>query len=343
MSLPYFRMYPTDFEADTSHLSLEEDGAYNRLLRIMWMTPGCSIPDDKEWITRRLRIDSDTYDRVVAPLISEFLTHEKSRFFSPRLKEEFEKTKRTYERRAEAGAKGGKTPKSLKNNDKKAKIERTAKSLKNNDKMLSIACDLLDTSNMQNSHCEAENEGGPANTLKNNEIDASRAKAGLKPGLHNQNQNQYIYNESNDSLLSFGEARAAFEMFVEFAKKNGLPVPVKLSDARKRKLIARLKDCDGLDGWSAVLARADGNPFLCGDNSSGWRADFDFFLQEKSFGRLMEGSYDRKRGAAGVEKKTLTDALDDVFSRMDQNADGSTKSSEGVGDAVLGLPSARTR
>ncbi|MCP5097247.1 MAG: YdaU family protein, partial [Chloroflexi bacterium] len=36
MSLPYFPMYPTDFEADTSHLTLEEDGAYNRLLRLMW-------------------------------------------------------------------------------------------------------------------------------------------------------------------------------------------------------------------------------------------------------------------------------------------------------------------
>ena len=33
--LPYFPLYPTDFEADTSHLTLEEDGAYNRLLRLM--------------------------------------------------------------------------------------------------------------------------------------------------------------------------------------------------------------------------------------------------------------------------------------------------------------------
>jgi uncharacterized protein YdaU (DUF1376 family) len=31
MSLPYFPMYPTDFEAKTSHLTLAEDGAYNRL------------------------------------------------------------------------------------------------------------------------------------------------------------------------------------------------------------------------------------------------------------------------------------------------------------------------
>lgn len=50
MSLPYFPMFPTDFEAKTSHLTLAEDGAYNRLLRLMWMTPGCSLPDDDAWI-----------------------------------------------------------------------------------------------------------------------------------------------------------------------------------------------------------------------------------------------------------------------------------------------------
>jgi uncharacterized protein YdaU (DUF1376 family) len=53
MSLPYFPMYPSDFEAKTSHLTLLEDGAYNRLLRLCWMTPGCSIPADEAWIMRR--------------------------------------------------------------------------------------------------------------------------------------------------------------------------------------------------------------------------------------------------------------------------------------------------
>ena len=67
MSLPYFPMYPSDFEAKTSHLTLEEDGAYNRLLRLCWMTPGASIPDDDAWIMRRMRVDQATFDRVVRP------------------------------------------------------------------------------------------------------------------------------------------------------------------------------------------------------------------------------------------------------------------------------------
>lgn len=85
MSLPYFPMFPSDFEAKTSHLTLEEDGAYNRLLRLSWMTPGCSLPDDPAWIARRMRVDMATFERVVAPIISEFMVREDGRVISPML------------------------------------------------------------------------------------------------------------------------------------------------------------------------------------------------------------------------------------------------------------------
>lgn len=83
MRTPYFPMYPADFEAKTSHLTLEEDGAYNRLLRLCWMTPGCSLPDDAAWIARRMRVSSADFDRVVRPLLDEFFKREKGRVFSP--------------------------------------------------------------------------------------------------------------------------------------------------------------------------------------------------------------------------------------------------------------------
>jgi len=117
MSLPYFNMYPADFEADTSHLTLEEDGAYNRLLRLMWMTPGCSLPDDDAWIARRMRCDADTFARVVKPLISEFLEVENGRVFSPRLRREAMLSEQAHQRRVDAGAKGGRKPNPLKDNN----------------------------------------------------------------------------------------------------------------------------------------------------------------------------------------------------------------------------------
>jgi len=115
--LPYFPLYPTDFEADTSHLTLEEDGAYNRLLRLMWMTPGCSLPDDDAWLMRRMRCDAETFGRVVLPVIAEFFTRAKGRVFSPRLMREFDAASSTHTKRVESGKKGGRKPKQLENNE----------------------------------------------------------------------------------------------------------------------------------------------------------------------------------------------------------------------------------
>lgn len=120
MSIPYFPMYPADFEADTSHLTLEEDGAYNRLLRLMWMTPGCSLPNDPAWIARRMRVDFETFCRVISPLIEEFLTVKNGRIISPRLRAEYEKADETYRKRSEAGKKGGR-PKGIENKSEQAK------------------------------------------------------------------------------------------------------------------------------------------------------------------------------------------------------------------------------
>ena len=117
MSIPYFPLYVTDFEADTSHLTLEEDGAYNRLLRLCWMTDGCSIPDDPKWIARRMRVISDDYDRVVAPLILEFFECRSGRVFSARLLAEFKKADKTSALRSAAGKKGGR-PQRIENIDK---------------------------------------------------------------------------------------------------------------------------------------------------------------------------------------------------------------------------------
>lgn len=124
-SLPYYPFYPSDFEGKTSHLTLEEDGAYNRLLRLMWMTPGCSLPNDDAWLARRMRVDASTFARVVKPLIDEFFKVAGGRIIQPRLREEFEKADVTYRRRSEAGKKGGR-PKAIDNKgiDEKAGLSR---------------------------------------------------------------------------------------------------------------------------------------------------------------------------------------------------------------------------
>lgn len=117
MSVPYYRFYPTDFEADTAHLTLVEDGAYNRLLRLCWMTPGCSLPDDEAWIFRRCRARTDEEKEAIRVVLDEFFQRENQRVFNKRLSGEFDHTQRRRDVASENGAKGGRPAKALKTNE----------------------------------------------------------------------------------------------------------------------------------------------------------------------------------------------------------------------------------
>lgn len=95
-----------DYEAATAHLTIEEDGAYNRLLRLCWRTPGCSVPDDPKWIMRKMRVSADDYYRVVEPLIDEFFTRGMGRVFQARLQQEYDRAQAAHDAKSAAGKKG---------------------------------------------------------------------------------------------------------------------------------------------------------------------------------------------------------------------------------------------
>lgn len=71
----------------------------------------------------------------------------------------------------------------------------------------------------------------------------------------------------------------------------GFPAVRKMTAQRERQLSARLKDST-IEDWQRAMDALERSPFLRGDNDRGWRADFDFLLQPKSFTKLIEGAYD---------------------------------------------------
>jgi uncharacterized protein YdaU (DUF1376 family) len=123
MSLPYFNMYPTDFDAKTAHLTLAEDGAYNRLLRLQWTSPSCQMPADLPWIMRKVRAVSEADMAVVKTVLSEFFTRKGRKIYSERLLKEWVKSSAANERRILAGEKGAaaKAMKLLENRQSNAK------------------------------------------------------------------------------------------------------------------------------------------------------------------------------------------------------------------------------
>lgn len=49
---PYMQLWPTDYLADTRHLTAEQHGAYMLLIMEAWLRPTCSLPDDDALLSR---------------------------------------------------------------------------------------------------------------------------------------------------------------------------------------------------------------------------------------------------------------------------------------------------
>lgn len=112
------------------------------------------------------------------------------------------------------------------------------------------------------------------------------------------------------AIVDRSEAGAAVRQWNATAEQFGLTQVQSLNDTRRKKLLARLKECGGLDGWTVALEKIAASSFLCGKNDRGWRADFDFVLRQSSFTKLMEGGYDNREVAA---RSSVASALDKLY------------------------------
>jgi uncharacterized protein YdaU (DUF1376 family) len=84
--------------------------------------------------------------------------------------------------------------------------------------------------------------------------------------------------------------REVVEAWQERMVPLGFPAIRKMTGQRERMLSARLKDST-LDEWLQAMSALERSAFCRGENDRGWRADFDFLLQPKSFTKLLEGAY----------------------------------------------------
>lgn len=106
------------------------------------------------------------------------------------------------------------------------------------------------------------------------------------------------------------EAKTAVEIYNAAATEVGWPPCQRLTAQRRSAVNARLREGGGIPGWQAAIDKGKASAFLCGASDKGWKADFDFFCQSKSFTKLMEGSYDdRTPGTNGHGKPTASETV----------------------------------
>ena len=128
---------------------------------------------------------------------------------------------------------------------------------------------------------------------------------------HKRNQNKPDKPDNPDeieevkavSTATLSHADWAFAEFCNLVAGSSIPVPHKLTADRKRKIDARLKE-HGNEAWLVACTKLAQSDFCNGANDRGWKADFDFLCQPKSFNRLIEGGYDNRSPPRSTKSKT---------------------------------------
>jgi hypothetical protein len=91
---------------------------------------------------------------------------------------------------------------------------------------------------------------------------------------------------ANDDALKPDDVVEAWN---DAAERCGLSKVVRLTDARRKRLRTMIAQHPP-DDFARALDALERSPFCRGERTD-WKADFDFFLQAKSFTKLLEGAY----------------------------------------------------
>lgn len=100
----------------------------------------------------------------------------------------------------------------------------------------------------------------------------------------------------------------AFRLWNETALRCGLQQARSLTPARRKAMVARIREHGGMAAWHRALAMIERSAFLRGQNDRGWRADLDFVLQASRFAKVVDGGYGN--GAHGPPPKPANAAMD---------------------------------
>ncbi len=104
---PAFQFYPADYLIGTTHLSLEAQGLYMRLLAYQWTL--CRLPTDHQQLAKLGGCDVSSIARLLPEIEDKFCTSDDGQFMvNARLDSELRKQSEKRLARQKAGRKGGK-------------------------------------------------------------------------------------------------------------------------------------------------------------------------------------------------------------------------------------------
>lgn len=335
-------LYIGDYLADTGHLTTEEHGAYLLLILHYWRAG--PLPDDDRLATIA-RLPAPRW-RKIAPTIRAFFKVESGFLRHKRIEAEKKATEEIRQVQSAAGkaaaeARWGAKRKGARS---QSQCDRNA-----NTDAIAMRPQCESHTGRITTAMRSQYENDAISQSQSQDYPSSLRSDGLPPPPLDEDRDreaQPIESEDALAIPDFlhrqpSELSQAVDVWNDLAGNHGLAKVQKLTKERSGKLKARLKDCGGIEGWKAALAKVAASPFLLGE--TGWRADFDFLLQPSSFIKLMEGSYDRsethlndetgnsrRRLDAGAHRGVVASiaAAIDKMEQRDRLADGNQADAE---------------
>ena len=266
-------------------MSLEEVGAYALLMDHMYMKGG-PIKDTPTFIAGLLGVDVRVWHRIRASLLRKGkITETGDGFlFNRRVSDELEDQAELRKKRSKAGRVSGqkraeRNELSFSYGGGSPEVDSKAPSriLQQGD---SEAAKYLKTKDARPTRVEHVNEQNRTDRERDREDTSSKEDVvGLPP------------TPPAPHPLA-GKGNEAVKIFADAAQRAGWVIPRDTpNQARKRAVMARLRECGGLDGWRQQIALAEAQPFLGGSNERGWRMSLDWLLKPANWQKVAECYY----------------------------------------------------
>ncbi len=255
----YYQFHIADFALHTSHLTLEEEGVYRRLLDYYYDTER-AIPKETKSVIRRLRLGS--YEVIVQLVLEEFFVLKEDGWHNLRADGEITEYQSKADRARKNGKKGGRPKKS---DSEKSQKNQRVEEIENLEKTQSVISGMLPKSESKANQEPITINHKPINTCPNQDSNDS------EPDLINE-----CFERFWSSGIRKDARKKTIPLFTKILKKQSDPKAFTdklVTDIRDRLSIQqfgfeRMLPTTYLNGerWNDQLTRGD--PILSVDHAN---------------------------------------------------------------------------
>jgi len=144
--------------------------------------------------------------------------------------------------------------------------------------------------------------------VQNSTQDGVQVGMQISDTLYKHKQKQNIKNTATavqEMPELFEEQIAAIREFYD-SVCGSYPRPVKLSEARKEEIRARLRDGYTVEDFRKLFELAEASDFLKGNNNRSWSATFDWLIADANMAKVLAGNYANRTVSEKNTKKSAS-------------------------------------